>query len=80
MNAVAMVHVKIDDRDAFKPVGNKGMGSADGNVVEETEPHCLPAAGMMSWGPHVAKGIVSIAANHHVRRPDHRAGGMQRGG
>ena len=80
LRAIAMVHVEIDDRDAFKPVDNKGMSSTDGNVVEETEPHRLPAAGMMSRRPHVAKGIVSLAANHHVRRPDHRAGCMQRGG
>ena len=80
LRPVAMVHVEIDDRDTLKPVRNKGMGGADSNVVEETEPHRLPAAGMMSWGPHVAKGIVSIAANHHVRRLHHRAGSMKRGG
>ena len=79
LRPVAMVHVEINDRDAFKPVCNKGMGGADGDVVEETETHRLPAPGMMSRRPYVAKGIFSIAVNHHVRRPDHRAGGMKRG-
>ena len=35
---------------------------------------------MMTRRPHIAKSIFGLAADHHVRGPDHRPGRMQRGG
>ena len=55
LGAVAVVDVEVDDRDALEAVRGERVRRADGDVVEETEPHRAIALGMVPRRPHRAE-------------------------
>ena len=69
-----MVHVEIEDGDAVQPVDVQGVRGGARDVVVEAEPHGAVALGVMSRRPHTAEGIVGLAAEHQVDRPNRGAG------
>src|SRR5258706_982009 len=76
--SIAMMYVEIHDRDALEPMDFKSMGDTHGDIVEKAESHRMPAAGVMSRRPNVAKVIFGFAPDYHLGCPDNRAGRMQR--
>ena len=76
--AVAVMDVKIDDRDARQTPRLECVSCGDGDIVEEAETHCLPALGMMAGRADRAKGVVRFAAHHQVSGETASAGRPQR--
>ena len=76
LGAVAMMHVEIDDGDAFQPMLLERMLGGDGDIVKEAEAHGAAAHRMMPRRAHAAKGIVRLAVQHQVGGKHRRAGGV----
>ena len=66
LGAVAVMHIKIKNRDAIKLVRLKRVNSADGNVIENAKSHRLIVGGVMAARPHRAKRIANLARHHHI--------------
>ena len=64
--AVAVVHIKIEDRHARKPMRFECMNRTHGDVVENTKTHCPVIRRVMPAGPHRAKSVGDFARHYHV--------------
>ena len=78
LRAVAVVHVPIDDEDAFDAVLLLRVAGRDGDVVEQAEAHAAAGIRMVSGGPHRAEGIAGGAGEHGIHRVQYAAGSAGR--
>src|SRR5260221_14755303 len=68
MSAVAMMDVQGEDCDSRK-AAIAGMGSGDGDVVEQAEAHGRAGPRVVARGPHESEAIASLSVDERV---DHR--------
>ena len=80
LGAVAVVDIKVDDRDPFQAMFSHGMGGTDGDVVEEAKAHGTFALGMVPGRTHAAEGGMVLVAHHQVDAHHRGPGGTQGGG
>src|SRR5689334_20214904 len=55
--AIAMVHVKIDDRHAIQMMHRECLHHTDGHIVEKTKSHGTSTFRMMPRWSHITKGL-----------------------
>ena len=73
LRAVAVMHIEIEYRDALQAVLLQRVSRPHRDVVEDAEPHRLPAFRVMSGRADTAKGILDLARHHQIHRHDHRS-------
>ncbi len=78
LGAVAVVDVEVDHRHALEGVRGERVRHADGDVVEETEPHRAIALGMVSGRPHSAERRRALSPHDQVGREHDGSRRMQR--
>ena len=68
LGAVAVMHVKVQDRDTLEPVYVHGVACAHSHIVENAKSHCAVIRGVVTTRSHGTKRIC-----HLFRwRPDQR--------
>jgi hypothetical protein len=70
--AVAVMHVEIDDRDAFRAVPFLRVARRDRDIVEQAEAHRRRGLGMMAGRAHRDERVCDSALHHLIDRL-HRA-------
>ncbi len=60
MGAIPVVKIEVHDEDTLRTTSPKGVLSADGHVVEETESHSLVGLGMVAGWPDEGEGIADF--------------------
>lgn len=75
LGAVAVVHVKIENSDAFD-AGGECLQCGDRDIVQITKTHDLIAGGVVTGGTHKAQG--SFTESRATHRFQGRAGGCTR--
>ncbi len=78
LGAVAVMDVEIDDRHALEAMRQRVRG-ADGDVVEQAEPHRAVALGVVSRRTHRAERVAAFARQHEIGREHRRARRVPRG-
>ena len=76
--AVAVVHVKINNRHTLQAVPLQRVLGSDGDIVEKAESHGFVAAGMVTWRTHGAKSVFHLACNDCIGRGHGGSGTPQR--
>ena len=77
LRAVAVMHVPVDDGDAFGPMRCLRVAGRDRGMVEEAEAHGALALGMVPGRAHRDEGIARLAGHHLVHRGDSSADAAQ---
>ena len=77
LRAIAVVHVDINNGDAFEPVHVEGMTGTDGDGIEQAEAHGPVRLGVMARRPGQAEGMCRLAGHDPVNRFNHTARRMQ---
>ncbi len=74
LRAVPMVHIPIDDHDAFQSMLLLKIPRGDGHVIEQAEPHGPIPLRMVSGRPYRAEGILHPPRHDGIRRGQRAAG------
>src|SRR5262249_515244 len=74
LGPVPVVDAEVDPRRPVQAVPIERVRNADGDVIEEAEPHCALPLCMMSWRAHATERIRCFAAEHQVGSENHRPG------
>jgi len=64
--AIAMVHIKINHRNARDWPYRQRMTHGHSHIIEKTKAHRLRRTGMMARRTHSAKGVIHFAAHHPI--------------
>ena len=75
--AVAVVHVKVNQRHALQAMVLQRMHNTHRHVVEKAEAHGAVALGMVAGRAHAAKGGGHATGNHQIRGLHQGACGAQ---
>jgi hypothetical protein len=79
LGAVAVVHVKVDDRDPLEAMALQRVLRRDGDVVDEAEAHRLVSRGVVTRWSHGTEGVDHLPRHHRVGRVDGGTGSDQDG-
>ena len=74
LDAVAVVHVPVDDQHPFITEVPARPAGADGDVVEQAKAHGLVALGMVARGADQVEPVVDLTAVESPDAIDHRPG------
>jgi ribosome biogenesis GTPase A len=74
LGSVAVMHVEVDDEDAFDSAPADEMPCGDRDVVEQAEAHRPPRERVMAGRPDRAERILAGSGQHFVARGDRRSG------
>ena len=77
LRAVAVVHVVVDDRHLVRAERPR-VRRADGDVVEQAEPHRAAAFRVVPRRPHERRRRDVRRRHHPLDGIHHRAGGQER--
>ena len=64
--AVAVVYIKVDNRDPLQTVALQRVFGGDGHIVEKAETHGAVVAGMVAGRSHCTKSIFHFTGHHRV--------------